>query len=167
MAHCSGHYGPSHVPPRELCPHIVGRADQPLLVQGAAKDHELAEADGPRLLPNPAESRSVEPRLSLSLSISLLGGWTWLAGRRKQQQQQQRTYSSRAEKALHLWLCITERVWSRAQYAGRRACRGRRLAAGGLRVGLIPKLAEAMLPPKLDMPAMIPYEWDGECMLVV
>lgn len=150
MAHCSGH---SHVPPRELCPHIVGRADQPLLVQGAAKDHELAEADGPCLLPNPAESRSVEPRLSLE------GGWTRLAGRRKQQQQQQQTYSSRAEKALHLWLCITERVWSRAQYAGRRACPARRLAAGGLRVGLIPKLAEAMLPPKLDIPATIPYDW--------
>lgn len=84
------------------------------------------------------------------------GGWTWLAGRRKQQQ---RTYSSRAEKALHLWLCIMERVWSRAQPTARRACCGRRLAAGGLRVGLIPKLAEAMLPPKLDIPAMIPCEW--------
>lgn len=84
------------------------------------------------------------------------GGWAWLAGRRKQQQ---RTYSSRAEKALHLWLCIMERVWSRAQPTARRACSGRRLAAGGLRVGLIPKLAEAMLPPKLDMQAMIPYEW--------
>lgn len=135
MAHPSGR---SHVPPRELCPHIVGGADQPLLVQGPAKDHELAEADGPRLLPHPAESRSAEPRLS----------------RGKQ------TYSSRAEKALHLWLCIMERVWwSRAQYTGRRACPARCLAAGGLRVGLIPKLAEAMLPPKLDIPAMIPCEW--------
>lgn len=154
MAHPSGH---SHVPPRELCPHIVGRADQPLLVQGAAKDHELAEADGPRLLPDPAESRSVEPRLSRG-RVDMR-----LAGRRKQQQ---RTYSSRAEKALHLWLCIMERVWSRAQPTARRACSGRRLAAGGLRVGLIPKLAEAMLPPKLDIPAMIPCA-NGECMLVV
>lgn len=91
---------------------------------------------------------------------SLEGGWTWLAGRWRRRQQQQ-TYSSRAEKALHLWLCIMERVWSRAQYTGRRACRPRRLAAGGLRVGLIPipKLAEAMLPPKLDIPATIPCEW--------
>jgi hypothetical protein len=57
-------------------------------------------------------------------------------------------------------LCIMERVWwSRAQYTGRRACPARCLAAGGLRVGLIPKLAEAMLPPKLDIPAMIPCEW--------
>lgn len=98
-------------------------------------------------------------------SLFLEGGWKWLAGGRKQQQQQ-RTYSSRAEKALHLWLCIMERVWSRAQYTGGRACPGRRLAAGGLRVGLIPKLAEAMLPPKLDIPAMIPYA-SGECLLVV
>lgn len=149
MAQSSGH---CHVPPRKLRPHIVGGADQPLLVQGAAKDHELAEADGPRLLPDPAESRSAEPRL-------LRGGWAWLAGRRDHQQQQHQTYSSRAEKALHLWLCIMERVWSRAQYTGRRACSASCLAAGGLRVGLIPKLAEAMLPPKLDMPAMVPCEW--------
>lgn len=46
-------------------------------------------------------------------SLFLEGGWAWLAGGKKQQQQ--RTYSSRAEKALHLWLCIMERVWSRAQ----------------------------------------------------
>lgn len=153
MAQASGH---SHVPPRKLRPHIVGGADQPLLVQGAAKDHELAEADGPRLLPDPAESRSAEPRLSRGGK-----GWAWLAGRRghHQQQHQHQTYSSRAEKALHLWLCIMERVWSRALYTGRRACSASCLAAGGLRVGLIPRLAEAMLPPKLDMPAMVPCEW--------
>jgi hypothetical protein len=79
------------------------------------------------------------------------GGWARLV----------ETYSSRAEKGLHLWLCIMERGWcrSRAQYTrGHRACPARCLAAGGLRVGLIPKLAEAVLPPKLDIPAMIPCE---------
>jgi len=42
------------LPCGQLCPHIVGRADQPRLSQGAAEDHELAETDGAGFFGNPS-----------------------------------------------------------------------------------------------------------------
>lgn len=43
-----------NIPDRELSPHVVCRADQSRLGQGAPKDHQLAQADGARLFGNPS-----------------------------------------------------------------------------------------------------------------
>ena len=79
-----------HLPRWQLCPHIVGRADQPRLGQGAAKHHKLAQADGAGFLCDPSDTMRSEH--DNDTELSRVGG-----GRRG-------SYSSKTETGRHFGL---------------------------------------------------------------